>query len=204
MTIQELNKELGNIDIYLLDQILKGRYPDDYILLDAGCGEGRNLIYFLNNKFKVYGIDQNSSAIRMLQYVARTLNPAISKDNFILGSIDSLPFPDEHFHSVICNAVLHFAENEEHFFKMWAELFRVVKSNGTLFLRMASNIGAEEVILLDPNQKAYLPDGSFRFLLSRIHLKILESKYGFIYLEPVKTVNVQDQRFMTTLVLQKT
>lgn len=203
MTIQELNKELGNIDIYLLDQILKGRYPQNYKILDAGCGEGRNLIYFLHNEYEVYGLDRNASAIRMLQYVSKTINPAVSKDNFLIGSIEAIPFPEDYFDSIICSAVLHFAENTEHFYKMWEELYRVLKTDGLLFIRMASNIGAEELIKNQNNKKAFLPDGSFRFLLTRDHLKALESKYKFNYLEPVKTVNVQDQRFMTTLVLQK-
>ena len=63
MNIVDLNKELGNIDIYLLDQILKGRYDPSMKLLDAGCGEGRNLTYFLKNGYSVYAIDNNPGAI---------------------------------------------------------------------------------------------------------------------------------------------
>ncbi|CAN5153700.1 hypothetical protein BH23BAC1_BH23BAC1_45160 [soil metagenome] len=203
MTIQQLNKELGNIDIYLLDQILKGRFPEDFKIMDAGCGEGRNLIYFLNNKFEVYGLDKNPSAIRMLQFVAQTLNPGISRQNFVIGSLESIPFPNDFFNTIICSAVLHFADNLESFFLMWKELFRLLKSEGILFVRMASNFGAEATIQFNPDQKAFLPDGSFKFLLSRDILKTLESEFDFTYLEPVKTVNVQDQRLMTTLVLQK-
>ncbi len=40
MNFQDLNKEIGNIDIYLLDQILKGRYQQTHRILDAGCGFG--------------------------------------------------------------------------------------------------------------------------------------------------------------------
>lgn len=53
MNIAALNKLLGNIDIYLLDQILKGRFTKEMRILDAGCGEGRNLIYFLHEGFQV-------------------------------------------------------------------------------------------------------------------------------------------------------
>lgn len=35
------------MDIYLLDQIMKGRYDKEDIILDAGCGEGRNLRWFV-------------------------------------------------------------------------------------------------------------------------------------------------------------
>ncbi len=39
MDINELNKLLGNIDLYLLDQILKGRFTKELMILDAGCGD---------------------------------------------------------------------------------------------------------------------------------------------------------------------
>ncbi len=200
MTIQELNNELGNIDIYLLDQILKGRYSDTKTILDAGCGEGRNIVWFLKNNFQVFGIDKNASAIRMLQFVARSLNPDIDKNNFVVGSIEDAIYPDSSFDAIICSAVLHFAENETHFFHMYNEIIRVLKPKGTLFIRMASNIGAEDKIEAIIEKKTFLPDGSARFLLSRQLLDKILKKYPIKLLEPVKTVNVQDSRFMTTLV----
>ena len=39
-----LRNELGDIDIYLLDQILRGRIGPGDRVLDAGCGSGRNLV----------------------------------------------------------------------------------------------------------------------------------------------------------------
>jgi hypothetical protein len=50
--IKELNQLLGNIDIYLLDQILKARFEKHCKILDAGCGEGRNLIFFVRNEYQ--------------------------------------------------------------------------------------------------------------------------------------------------------
>ena len=34
---------LGGTDVYLIDQIIKGRYHPSDVLLDAGAGGGRNL-----------------------------------------------------------------------------------------------------------------------------------------------------------------
>ena len=62
---KELNKLVGNVDIYLLDHILKGTFEGKIKLLDAGCGEGRNLKYFINNGFDIYGVDSNPMAIKM-------------------------------------------------------------------------------------------------------------------------------------------
>ncbi|SDI83229.1 hypothetical protein ACRQ5D_10115 [Mucilaginibacter sp. P25] len=55
MNSNNLRKLYGDIDIYLFDQLLKGRFDDCRTILDAGCGEGRNIAYFLQNGFKVYG-----------------------------------------------------------------------------------------------------------------------------------------------------
>lgn len=203
MTIQELNKEIGNIDIYLFDQILKGRYVETKNILDAGCGEGRNLNWFLRNNYSVFGIDKNASAIKMLQFVARGINPAISRENFIVSPLEKTSFPDASFDAIICSAVLHFADNEMHFYKMLDELMRLLTKKGILFIRMASNIGAEDSIKASTEEKVMLPDGSARFLLSRSLLEDILKNYPLTLLEPVKTVNVQDVRFMTTLVLEK-
>lgn len=37
----------GQIDIYLFDQLLRGRIGPGMRILDAGCGNGRNLLYLL-------------------------------------------------------------------------------------------------------------------------------------------------------------
>ena len=54
-----LRRELGEIDIYLFDQLLKGRFDGRRRMLDAGCGHGRNLVYFFRGGFEksLGGID---------------------------------------------------------------------------------------------------------------------------------------------------
>lgn len=203
MHYQQLNNELGNIDLYLLDQILKGRFEPSMKILDAGSGEGRNLMYFIRNAYDVYAIDKNPGAIQMLQFVARTINPDLDKSRFITGNINELPYPGSYFDIVLSSAVMHFANNHQEFHQMVEEQVRVLKRDGIFFIRMASNIGIEHLVELNDDGKAMLPDGSFRYLLTRGSINELISKYRFAYPEPVKTVNVQDQRCMTTLVLKK-
>ena len=48
-----LQEWFGQIDIYLFDQLLKGRLTPRMRMLDAGCGGGRNLIYFLREGYDV-------------------------------------------------------------------------------------------------------------------------------------------------------
>lgn len=203
MTYQELNQELGNLDIYLLDAILKGRFSPGMRILDAGCGEGRNLHWFIRNHFDAWGCDSNPAAIKMLQYVARSLDPKFDKNRFITAAVEELPYPDEMFDATICNAVLHFSANEDHFKKMWGQLYRSLKTGGMLFVRTASVFGLESSAEELEDGKYMLPDGSIRFLLSQALLDELLANYSFRLLEPVKTVLVQNARSMTTLVLEK-
>ena len=203
MTTQELNKELGNIDIYLLDQILKGRYNRDTKILDAGCGEGRNLIYFLNNHYQVFGVDQNPDAIRMLHFILGSTYPYISKEDFKVGSVETMDFENNCFDLVISSAVLHFAKGYDHFRLMFSEMIRVLKPKGQLFIRMTSNIGLKGG-KKEGNDGCYsLPDGSLRYLITRESISELVTEFDLLFIESVKTTIVDDLRSMSTLVLGK-
>ncbi|EMR03010.1 class I SAM-dependent methyltransferase [Cesiribacter andamanensis] len=205
MTPPELNNELGNIDLYLLDAILKGYFPAGCAVLDAGCGEGRNLHWFLKGGYPVWGIDSNPAAIRMLRFVANSLQKGYPLERFASGSLTAMPYANELFEAVICSAVLHFAESREQFIQMWGELWRVLRTGGLLFIRTATDLGLSQEELTPADQGRYLlPDGSQRFLLSQALLDELLQQYPLQWREPYKSVVVAGQRSMGVLVLQKT
>ncbi len=199
MTPKEINQTIGNIDIYLLDQLLKGRITPDMKILDAGCGEGRNLHYFIKNGYQhLYGIDPNPTAIQMVQMTGKQ----IPKEHFICSSIEDMPFVTPIFDYVICNAVLHFADGQEHFEQLFSQLANVLKPSGQLFIRMTSNHAMSEAIALGDGVFK-LPDGSQRYLLDIASIPTLLDKHDLQLVEPLKTVHVHHQRSMTTLVLKK-
>lgn len=202
-TVKELNHLLGNIDIYLLDQVLKGRFPSHYKILDAGCGEGRNLIYFIRNGYEVFGIDKNEDAIKMLRYLAKSINSDYPLSRFVSGDVCRMPFKDQQFDALVSSAVLHFAENENHFLGMLSELHRVLKPSGVLFARMATIMGMEHSVKPLGEGKYLLPDGSVRFLLTQELLEKIINEFALQLVEPFKTVVVHQQRCMSTLVAQK-
>ncbi|PPK94413.1 methyltransferase family protein [Nonlabens xylanidelens] len=195
MNFEQTNDLLGGIDIYIIDQILKNRYQPQQSILDAGCGKGRNLKWFYDNDFEIYGNDVDSDFLAF----AKAKYPK-SKANFINSNLDELPYKDSNFDHVLCCAVLHFAKSEKQFTEMFKELIRVLKPGGTLLIRMASNIGldgnAPIVRFKDNGQKG-------TYYLTRERITLLLSEFQLELLEPVKTTNVQDERAMTTLVLSK-
>ncbi|MEO8854679.1 MAG: class I SAM-dependent methyltransferase [Ginsengibacter sp.] len=195
-SIQEL---VGNTDIYLLDQIMKERFHTGEKILDAGCGSGRNLIWFIKNNLDIYGIDKDESAINYLKAVF----PHFKNDRFQTAEIAALPFEDNFFDHIISSAVLHFAKSYSEFNDMIKEMVRVLKPSGSLFIRMTSDIGIENKVMPIENGVYHIPDGSTRFLLTPTLLHSMMQENNLSFIEPLKTVNVDNVRCMTTLVLMK-
>ena len=193
-----IEEVIGSTDIYLVDQIMKGRYKSNDSILDAGCGYGRNLHWFLRNDLVIYGVDQDAAAIYDLQRRC----PAVA-ERFRACAVEKIPFDDYRFDHIISSAVLHFARDTAHFRLMIAEMVRVLKPPGSLFIRMTSDIGIEDKVRLVGDGVYDIPDGSRRFLLTRELLADVMQKNGLGFLEPLKTVNVNDIRCMSTVVLSR-
>jgi tellurite methyltransferase len=197
-----LRETYGNIDIYLFDQLLKGRFDNVDKVLDVGCGNGRNLFYFLRNGYNTFGIDPNPDAIGTVRKLSNLLAPDNPVENFVVGTAENLPFEMETFDLVICSAVLHFAHSTQHFAAMVKSMFSVLKLGGYFFARLASDIGLETLVKPLGNGRYLLPDGSERFLVNEKMLMKFTAEAGELY-EPLKTTNVQNMRCMTTWCIQK-
>jgi len=199
----DLRDLFGDIDIYLFDQILKNRFSREMKILDAGCGGGRNLVYFLRNGYQVFAVDQNTEAIEQIRHFAQIVSPNLPPENFQTSAVEKMLFHNESFDAVISNAVLHFAEDKRHFDKMLGEMWRVLKPDGLFFARLASSIGIENLIEPVGSGRYLLPDGSERFLVDQELLDSMTNQLGGVWIEPLKTTNVQNLRSMTTWVLRK-
>jgi tellurite methyltransferase len=200
---QDLQEQFGSIDIYLFDQLLKGRITSAMRVLDAGCGSGRNLVYFFRSGFNTSGVDQSSEAIAQIRSLAAQLAPYLPVDNFRVAAIEQMPFGDESFDVVISSAVLHFARDESHWHSMVREMWRVLKPGGIFFARLASTIGMEDKVKQIEGRRYHLPDGSDRFLVDEQMLLATTKTLGGEWLEPLKTVVVQNMRSMSNWVLRK-
>jgi SAM-dependent methyltransferase len=187
-----LRQQFGDIDIYLFDQLLRGRIRPHDRILDAGCGTGRNLVYFLNNGYEVFAVDAENRAIANLP-----------PDHFRAEPIEAMSFADSFFDVVIASAVLHFAQSDAHFLAMLHGAWRVLKPGGLFFCRLASSIGIETKIQPVGEGRYLLPDGSERYLVDETTLMNLTEQLGGRLLDPLKTTVVQNQRSMTTWVVRK-
>ena len=202
--MQDLKATFGNMDIYLWDQLLKGRFNGAQRILDAGCGYGRNLVYFLQQGIDVFGVDANPEAIVATKAMTQHLNPNYPLERFVVGSLENMPFRNKTFDVIVCNAVLHFAQDEAHFEAMLKGMWAVLEPQGYLLIRLASDIGIENLVKPLGNRRFLLPDESVRFLVNQQMLLDYTQQLGGQLFEYIKTTNVQNLRCMTTWCLQKT
>jgi tellurite methyltransferase len=199
-----LQEWFGSIDIYLFDQLLKGRITPSMQVLDAGCGDGRNLVYFLRSGYNIYGIDQSIAAIAQARSLAVALAPQLPAENFRVETVEAMSFTDLSFDVVVSSAVLHFARDEDQWQSMVREMWRVLKPGGILFVRLASTVGVEKKIVHLAGRRYQLPDGSDRFLVDEQLLLATTTALNGELIEPLKSVVVHNMRSMATWCLRKT
>lgn len=198
-----LTEIFGQIDIYLFDQILRGRIPPGSRVLDAGCGGGRNIHYLLNAGYDVSATDADPNAIGEVMRLAADLNASLPPTNFRREPVEAMSFPDESMDVVLSIAVLHFALDDEQFEAMLESIWRVLKPGGMFFCRLASNIGMEFRMVQRQGRRHLLPDGTERYLVDEALLMERTDRLGAVLLDPLKTTIVQNQRCMTTWAIRK-
>jgi SAM-dependent methyltransferase len=198
LSIQE---QFGQIDIYVFDQILRGNIAQGMRVLDAGCGYGRNLVHLLREGCEVFALDADADGVDHVRQLSASLGTGLPADNFQVGSIERMPFPDAFADVLICSSVLHFARDDRHFRAMLRELWRVLAPGGMFFCRLGSRIGMdfEQV----RGNIFIVGDGSEWFLVDEEMLLNLTEEMNAVLVDPLKTTVVQNFRCMTTWVLRK-
>lgn len=204
--VDELQDAFGRLDVYLFDQILRGVVPPNGRILDAGCGGGRNIAWFLRNGWDVRALDTDPQALARARRLARELDRPDGDDHFRLEALEECSFPDASFDYAICSAVLHFARDRAHFDAMTARLASLLAPGGIAFCRLGTTITLEERLTPAPEAGQSwqrFPDGQALFLLGLDDLLERTETIGADLVDPIKTVNVQHRRSMTTWVWRK-
>jgi SAM-dependent methyltransferase len=198
-----LQEQFGGIDVYLFDQLLKGRFDTSMRILDAGCGSGRNLVYFLREGFDVCGVDVSPDAIAQVRSLARTHAPGLPAENFRREPVERMSFEDESFDAVLSSAVLHFARDEAHWLAMMRQMWRVLKPGGLFFSRLASSDGVEGFVEHLEGRRFRLPGGVEWLLADERMLREATGALRGELLDPLKTVVVHGARSMSVWCMRK-
>ncbi|MEM6831431.1 MAG: class I SAM-dependent methyltransferase [Bacteroidota bacterium] len=157
-----INNFFGDMDLFLLDWVLKGKVVPGSRILDVGCGEGRNAVYFLQNEFDYTGIDPDESKIQLIEFLNRQFTT--TKARFLVGELATFQSPDL-FDFIVCSRVLHFSKNEEEFLNAIQALAKLLTKEGLLYVAMDSVWDASIGSLVDANHHQF-PDGKVRFALT--------------------------------------
>ena len=193
---KQINNFFGDMDLFLMDAILKGHVSvKGSSVLDVGCGEGRNGLYFMQEGYNYFSWDTDNSKIKLIEYLA-TQNPKakVSFENRDLR----IPV-DSSFDLVICSRVLHFAESNDDFEVLWTNLKSLVRRGGLLYLSMDSIV--DSLMGEKRGELIRFPDGKLRFALSEsLYNKM---KKGFEEIEPLKTMTLHGQRAQSFALLRK-
>jgi len=94
------------------------------LVLDAGCGNGRNSLLFLEKKLKCVELDFSKTMIREAK---KFLKRREFDANFIVASVTNLPFKSNVFSMIIFVRTLHDVETRKGRLKALSEVKRVGK-----------------------------------------------------------------------------
>jgi tellurite methyltransferase len=197
-----LREQFGDIDVYLFDQLLRGRFVEGMRVLDAGCGDGRNLVFLMRAGFDVWGVDENPGAIARVRQLASAIAPRLDADRFRVERIEKLSHDDASMDAVISSAVLHFARDDDHWLAMVREMWRVLTPGGILFARLATTVGQTKLRALGGGRYV-MPDGDQRYLVDHERLIAMTFKLGGSLIDPLKSTVVHERRSMGTWVVRK-
>ena len=213
--LDELRRKWTGIDVYLLDLLLRGELEPPARVLDAGCGKGRNAQALAHAGFDVTAVDRDEAVVAALNDLSggaggprerRSVRRRDHDSGFLsaqVADLAQLPFEDGWFDVVVCNAVLHFAEDESQF-RLWLDqLFRVLRQGGLFFARLSSTHGVESVLEVAADRRARMPNGMVWFLVDQDFVEEERRRLGADPVGTFKTVVVHGQRAMSTWVLRK-
>lgn len=131
----EPSSDLQKFSRWMLKEYGKDALRKEIMVLDAGCGNGRNVLW-MNEAFGMNGVgyDISDEAIGQAKKHAEALQYG-HKLQFMVRSIGmDIPMPDESVDIVLDMMSSHFLRNveRERFFK---EVARVLKPQGVLFFK---------------------------------------------------------------------
>jgi SAM-dependent methyltransferase len=136
--------------------------------LDAGCGAGaRDVLHACSLGYDVTGVDAIEENIQ----AARDLHPEIA-DRVLVADLERpLPFPDETFDFVACNAVIQHIAPEVVYARVLPELVRVLRGGGALQIMFKNGSGVVTVFDRD-----YGTERSFQLYEEEEVLKSLQAR----------------------------
>jgi len=137
--------------IYSDDSAFFGEDPSDFAqkcysyfkkfgvkrILELGCGQGRDTIFFASNGLDVHAIDASKVAIENINQKIRQKNISLDLRYFIARQ--DLPFDSNYFDAVYSHMFYNMRFTDEELGFLFKESNRVLKNNGLLYFSVRSD-----------------------------------------------------------------
>lgn len=128
----EYSNATRDLQLTQLWDVMTCELPAEALILDLGCGSGRDLRYFADLGFSVVGLDYS--------YRLATLAKNLSHQPVVLGDIVRLPFADAVFDAVwAIGSLLHIPRNS--LFPTLQQIHRILKPEGQFVASMKEGEG---------------------------------------------------------------
>jgi SAM-dependent methyltransferase len=138
-------------EVYSNDSAFFGEEPSDFAqkcysdfkrydvkrLLELGCGQGRDSIFFASNGLDVYAVDSSKVAIENIKQKMRGKNICLHLSHFEVRQ--TLPFDSSHFDAVYSHMFYNMRFIDEELKFLFKESRRVLKNNGLLYFSVRSD-----------------------------------------------------------------
>src|SRR3989344_3330119 len=145
-------------------------------VLDAGCGDGRNLIAFANAGFEITGVDISDIALKKChKAVGRKKNVTLKRE-----PLEELSFKPSSFDAIICDFVLVHVEEIE---KVLSNFHKVLKMGGYALLEFISTKDERCNRGQKVGRNQYLQHGTFIRTFDIKDIERLLKKFNILFIE---------------------
>lgn len=120
---KEYYQDTVNINMAVLYAPFIGYMPPYASILDAGCGSGRDTLYFANRGFRVIAFDYSPTLVKLAS--------KMTGQEVLELSFQDLDYEDQFDGVWACSSLLHVPMDEHH--DVFSRLSRSMKVNGILY-----------------------------------------------------------------------
>lgn len=146
-------------------------------ILDLGCGAGRHVLYLCKKGFFVVGSDLSPTALALTQKWLK--REKISRYCLVKHEMTKIPFPNEHFDTVISTNTIHHNELKK-IKKTVSEIKRVLKVRGLVLVTLSSKKDYKFRIGKKLETDTYQSEGVIHHFFNEKGVKKLFSKFRMI------------------------
>lgn len=157
----------SKLAMIFLRAVKKNKLTDGEVL-EIGCGNGRDSIFFAQNSLRAVGVDVSEVAVRLAKKNTECLR--VKNVKFRVADAEKLPFAAARFFAVYSIAVLHSTNLR----KSIGEVVRVLKPGGIAVL----HIWQRTVFLKKGKTQEQCSPEKLKMILGKLPVKITRMKSG--------------------------